>query len=257
MTPTEPQDAGICIRMQEEPRVDAPRSKFDEWRAEGEELVRRKKGLIAGFWQLQFDVGDWLIDCENYKEGENITGYSASTLRTFVYVARHVPFYMRNAILPWGIHQLVAPFKSDDDKQLFLQSVAQEGWSVSTARAHLTKAQSNGLFKSSVAPKSASDYTTQNNADKGVEEGCDKDEMEAFVSKSRLRQTIDRMRQWKPCPIDDEDIARAMPLMWSVEEKTSVVKFLRRRAEELLNLAKRMEAVALDNQAKAAEQGAR
>jgi hypothetical protein len=257
MTSTKQQDAGICIRMQEEPRVDAPRSKFDEWRAEGEELARRKKGLTAGFWQLQFDVGDWLIDCENYREGEEITGYSASTLRTFVYVARHVPFNLRYASVPWGIHQLVAPFKSDDDKELFLQSATQEGWSVSTARAHLAKAQSNGLFTSSVAPKSASDYTTQNNADKGVEQGEDKDEMEAFVSKSRLRQTIDRMRHWKPCPIADEDLARAMPLMWSVDEKTTVVKFLRRRAEELLNLAQRMEAVPLENQAKAAAQGAR
>lgn len=245
MTPTEQQENGTCIRMQEgSPQVDLP-TKFAQWLAEGAELARRKKGLIAGFWQLQFDIGDWLIKCENYKAGEDITDYSASTLRTFVYVARHVPFYMRNASLPWGIHQLIAPFKSDDDKELFLQSAAKERWSVSTARAHLIKAQANGLFESSVAPKSASDYTTQNNADKGVEHGEDKDEMEAFVSKSRLRQTIDRMRHWKPCPIADEDLARAMPLMYSANEQVTVVKFLRKRAEELLNLAERMEAVEL------------
>jgi len=34
--------------MQEEPQLRVP-TKFDEWRTEGEELARRKKGLIAGF----------------------------------------------------------------------------------------------------------------------------------------------------------------------------------------------------------------
>lgn len=254
MTPTEPQEGGICIRMQEEPQ---PRvlTKFDEWRAEGEELARRKKGLIAGVWQLQFDVGDWLIDCENYGDGEQITGYSASTLRTFVYVARHVPFNLRYVSLPWGIHQLVAPFKSDDDKQLFLQSAAKERWSVSTARAHLIKAQANGLFRSSVGPQNAGDYTAQNNADKGVAQGEDKDEMEAFISRDRLRRTLDRMRQWKLCPIGDEDLARAMPLMLSADEKANVVKVLRKGAQELMNLAERMEAVPLETQAKAAKIG--
>ncbi len=244
--------------MQEEPHLHlrVP-TKFDEWRAEGEELARRKKGLTAGLWQLQFDVGDWLIECENYGEGEAITGYSASTLRTFVYVARHVPFDIRNANLPWGIHQLAAPFKSDDDKILFLRSAAQEGWSVSTARTHLTKAQANGLFRSSAAPQNAGDYRAQNNADKGVEQGEDKDEMEAFISRDRLRRTLDRMKEWKLCPIADEDLARAVPLMLSADEKANVVKVLRRGAQELLNFAERMEAVPLETQAEAAEQGAR
>jgi hypothetical protein len=256
MTPTEQQEAGTCIRMQEEPQLRVP-TKFDEWRAEGEELALRKKGLIAGVWQLQFDVGDWLIECENYGEGEAITGYSASTLRTFVYVARHIPFDIRNASLPWGIHQLAAPFKSDDDKILFLRSAAEEGWSVSTARAHLLKAQANGLFRSSVGPQNAGDYTAQNNADQGVEQGEDQDEMEAFISRDRLRRTLDRMRQWKLCPIADEDLARAVPLMLSADEKANVVKGLRRGAQELLNFAERMEAVPLGNQAEATEQGAR
>ena len=254
MTPTEQQEAGTCIRMQEEPQLRVP-SKFDEWRAEGEELARRKKGLTAGLWQLQFDVGDWLIECENYGEGEAITGYSASTLRTFVYVARHVPFDIRNASLHWGIHQLAAPFKSDADKILFLRSAAKEGWSVSTARAHLLKAQANGLFRSSAAPQNAGDYTAQNNADKGVEQGEDKDEMEAFISRDRLRRTLDRMREWKLCPIADEDLARAVPLMLSADEKANVVKVLRRGAQELLNFAERMEAVPLETQAKAAKIG--
>lgn len=142
MTPTEQREAGTCIRMQEEPQLRVP-TKFDEWRAEGEELARRKKGLTAGFWQLQFDVGDWLIECENYGEGEAITGYSASTLRTFVYVARHVPFNLRYVSLPWGIHQLVAPFKSDDDKQLFLQSRWRAGscWQWMAGRSDIRTAQ--------------------------------------------------------------------------------------------------------------------
>jgi hypothetical protein len=247
MTPTEQQEAGICIRMQEKPR-----SKYDEWRAEGEELARRKQGLSAGFWQLQFDVGDWLIECENYMVGEEITGYSKSTLRTFVYVARHVPFCARNPSLPWGIHQLAAPFKSDADKTLFVQSAAKKGWSVSTARAHLTKAQAKGLFKSFVEPKTQRDYATQNHGDyhrnlerlQGRKETT-QDEIDVEISVDRLRRTIDGMRNWKVYPVSDDDLSRALPVLWSSDEKAGVIKGLHRAAQELTKMAQRLEAFAL------------
>jgi hypothetical protein len=232
-----------CIRMQEMPQVETPKFIFDDWLAEGEELARRKKELIAGGCQLQFDIGDWLIRCENYKEGESITGYSASTLRTFVYVARHVPFFVRNASIPWGIHQLVAPLISDEDKVLFLQSAATGKWSVSYAKAVLKKGQANGRLTSSVVPKGAKDYTLQNVADRGVECGEDKDEMATFVSRERLQRTIDTMRRWKCYPIDDEDLSRAFPLL-SDEQQGKVTRMLRKGAQILLNMAEKMEAVA-------------
>jgi hypothetical protein len=260
MTPTEQQETGTCIRMQEAPQVRVP-TKFDEWRAEGEELARRKKGLIAGFWQLQFDVGDWLIDCENYGMGEEITGYSKSTLRTFVYVARHVPFHIRNASLAWGIHQLVAPFKSDDDKELFLQNASTGKWSVSIARTRLIKAQANGLFKSSVEPKNPRDYATQNHGDyhrdlersQGRKETT-QDEIDVAISEDRLRRTLDEMRRWKVHPVDDDDLTRALPLLPS-GDKDKVIKRLRWAAQELTKMAERLEVFAPGNQAKAAEIG--
>jgi hypothetical protein len=257
MSTAETLAAETCIRMQiagergymstpalapAKPRFDEPGFKLDAWQAEGKELARRKKELITGTWQLQFDVGDWLIRCENYRAGEGLTGYSKSTLRTFVYVARHVPVSMRNATLAWGIQQLVAPFKSDGDKELFLRSAAKHGWSVSIARARLTKEQANGHFKSSVEPKGGSDYKSQNIADMWVERGHDKDEMEASVSRQRLQRAIDRMRQWKFHPIDDEDLSRAVPLLHS-DDKAHVIRMLRKGAQELLNMAERMEAV--------------
>jgi hypothetical protein len=232
-----------CIRMQYKPQFTDPARRFlDEWLAEGEELVRRKNELVVGNCQLQFDVGDWLIKCENYKAGEEITGYSKSTLRTFVYVARHVSFYIRNANLAWGIHQLLAPLTSDEDKIRFLQGAVIGKWSVSAARAVLQKEQASGRFKSSVEPKSASDYATQNIADKNVEAGDDKDEMETFVSKERLQRAIGRMLQWKFCPIDDEQLSRAVRLL-SSNDKAKVINNLRKAAQKLLNMADRMEAV--------------
>lgn len=240
----EPVTAEICIRMQTEPRFT-----FDEWLAEGKELARRKKELIAGTWQLQFDIGDWLIKCENYRAGEELTGYSASTLRTFVYVARHVPFHIRNANLPWGIHQLVAPLQSDEDKALFLQAATKKEWSVSDARAVLQNAQANGHLKSGVVPKSGRDYTSQNAWDyrRNLERGqgrkeTTQDEIDVDISAERLRRTIDEMRRWKIYPVDDDDLSRAVPLLSSVN-KAAVIKRLRSAAQELLNMAERMEAI--------------
>jgi hypothetical protein len=78
-----------------------------------------------------------------------------------------------------------------------------------------------------------------------LEQGEDKEEMEAFISRDRIERALARMRQWTLCPISDEDLARALPLMLSADEKAKVVKVLRRGAQELLNFAERMEAVPL------------
>jgi hypothetical protein len=229
--------------------VEEPIFRLDEWKAEGEELARRKKELIAGTWQLQFDIGDWLIRCENYKEGENITGYTASSLRTFVYVARHVPFYVRDASIPWGVHQLVAPLKSDDDKELFLRNVKKEGWSVAAARVHLMEAQAEGRFESSVVPKSGNDYKSQNHGDwwralqrsQGKKETT-QDETDGYISVERLQRTVQGMKGWKLYPVDDADLSRAVPLLAS-DDKARVIKYLRKAAQELLTLAEKMEAI--------------
>lgn len=236
--------AAICIRMQDKPTADYAEFSLVAWRAEGEELARRKKELIVGTWQLQFDIGDWLIKCENYMVGEEITGYSKSTLRTFVYVARHVPFLLRIANLPWGIHQLVAPFKSDGDKEAFLDLAVKQKWSVSNARTYLAKAQAEGLFKSCVVPKSGSDFQVQNNEDfchrnrEHLE--TTQDEIDIKISVYRLRRCLEGMRRWKVPVVDDSDLSRALPLL-PLDQKARAIRCLRRAASELTTMAERLE----------------
>lgn len=103
----------------------------EEWEAIGETLLFMGKG--AQWW-----IGDWLnygdrVWSKTYSEVAEKTGYSAKTLREYVYVASKVDMSIRMDKLTFGHHQLVAGLPPVR-QQFWLIKAADNDWSISQLR---------------------------------------------------------------------------------------------------------------------------
>jgi len=130
---------------------------LEQWRETGRSFRERTSKIISETVQLQFAIGDWLVEgaahgflgsfgtC--YKTAEELTGYSASSLYTFRYVASKVPACIRVCNLPWAAHQAVAPLKDIEDQKRVLQFADAKPLSVAEVRNLVKRLPSNVVPK--------------------------------------------------------------------------------------------------------------
>ncbi len=133
------------MQAQSAAETEATDERYSRWVSEGKVLGARRKSLIDGFSELQFQIGYWLIKGEDggfsrrtqqglYNAAEKITGYKVGSLRDFVYVARRIPSSLRNDKLPWAAHKAVACLKTESLRKQALDMAVEKGWKVRDLR---------------------------------------------------------------------------------------------------------------------------
>jgi hypothetical protein len=162
-------------------------STHEEWCAEGRRFCEQREKLALEEGHLQFAIGDWLVegsasgflgsfdDC--YKTAAQLTGYSASSLHTFRYVASKVSACIRMQTLPWAVHQQVAPLKPEYQHRI-LQRADSEKMSVAAVRRLVS------TLPKHVVPKTAAELLTAMQTPPDIE-GMG-DSVDAKISKSRV-----------------------------------------------------------------------
>lgn len=130
---------------------------LEQWQETGRSFRERTSKIRSETVQLQFAVGDWLVEGAThgflgsfgncYKTAEALTGYSASSLYAFRYVASKVPACIRVCNLPWAVHQLLAPLKNVEDQKRILQLAAAKPLSVADVRKLVKGLPSNVVPK--------------------------------------------------------------------------------------------------------------
>jgi hypothetical protein len=126
-----------AIQAQAAAETEAKEEEYSRWVREGQTLGSRRKGLIVGFNDLQFQVGDWLVKGEDrgfvssgrYQQAAKLTGYAVSSLQKFASVSRRVPACIR-VCKPWAVHQAVAPVENEADRAAILKKAVEKNWSV-------------------------------------------------------------------------------------------------------------------------------
>ena len=127
---------GACKKL----AVDEQKRK-EQWVRAGQQFGRALDAMRGAAARLQWHIGDWLIVGQDegyishdaYEAAASITGYKVSSLQKFAYVARRFPVCMRMQDLPWGVHQLIAPFESADERKAMLTYV-DENYDVASIR---------------------------------------------------------------------------------------------------------------------------
>jgi len=209
-----------------------------QWRDEGLKLGERARALRIEKEQLQFDIGDWLVKgednrfCRDYKEAETITGYSVSSLRTFAYVARHVPACIRMHGMPWGAHQLVAPLKKVEDQRRVLEKAAAQNLPVSAVKK-LVKGLPTGIV-----PKKTDEHNIaigRSNFD------CLNGEIkkygpDAVIAMRRMNKWLERVGM--PMTLHEE---KAWDFLLPKIDRPALAEHIRKAAARLTSLAEKIE----------------
>lgn len=135
-----------AMQAQQAAEIEAKDENYSRWVREGEILGGRRKTFIAGFNDLPFQIGDWLVKGEDggfrvpqglYKVAEQLTGYKNKSLRDFASVSRRVPLSIRYRQLPWAAHQVVASLKTEAHRKEALELAVAKGWKVRDIRKAL------------------------------------------------------------------------------------------------------------------------
>ena len=105
---------------------------FDEWNGLGQKLAPLGKsiGFIIGDW-INYGNGRY---GEKYDEALKRTGMTYETLMNFSYVARKVEISLRNEILDFNHHYVVAKLKSPEEKQYWLDMARKHNLTVRRLR---------------------------------------------------------------------------------------------------------------------------
>lgn len=110
---------------------------FDEWQNIGQFVLQIHNA--CNWW-----IGDWLFYGEfaygqKYDDAIRVTGLDEGTLQNYSYVSGKVETSLRNEILSWTHHLVVAPLPRDQQRH-WLDQAAKKGWTVRDLREHLRPA---------------------------------------------------------------------------------------------------------------------
>jgi hypothetical protein len=224
-----------AMQAQAAAETEAKEENYSLWVREGRVLGARRKSLIDGFSDLQFQIGDWLIEGEDggfkvqkglYKVAEELTGYKTKSLRDFAYVARRVPPSIR-IDKPWATHQAVASLKTEALRKQALDRAIEKGWKVRDVRKALAKVKPE--YKD-LTPRTAKEHAV--------------DDSDAIVSS--------RFRTWmKSLSPPESDFTFLLPRM-TAEGRKRISEDLKKTATKLLEYAARLEEEQLAEQAEVA-----
>lgn len=144
---------------------------FEEWSAMAPQIGTALKSMA-------FVIGDWMIYGEekfavqpcipgledqrhvrvssaNYEATQAATGLDPATLKTYAYVSRRVPMSLRNNLLSWEHHKVVAKLATDKQAEWLATAAAADSGeriSVRRLRASITSGRVLSAEELSVPP---------------------------------------------------------------------------------------------------------